>query len=135
MFQTFQLFFTQTAVHVPDFHLFLIREVDIFQCFCWAVAIQAVVHFGLKLASARQDMYGILFWFSSRFIYFCHLLKQCRAIEILVSSSLLSRWISSRWPFSLSSMENIKTFKNLKNVGFIFRCFGHSSTLKDYVIS
>ena len=57
----FSTFFNRTAVHFPDFQLFLIRAVDIFQCFCRAVAIRAVVHFGLKLASARQDMYGILF--------------------------------------------------------------------------
>ncbi len=36
-------------------------------------------------------MYGILFWFSSRLIYFCHLLKQCRAVEILVSSSFFEQ--------------------------------------------
>jgi hypothetical protein len=91
MFQTFQLFFDWTAVHVRHFHLFLIRAVDIFQWFCKAVAIRAVAHFGLKNAFARQDMYGILFWFLSRCIYFCHLLKQCRAIEILVSSSFFEQ--------------------------------------------
>ena len=36
-------------------------------------------------------MYCILFWFLSRFIYFCHLLKQCRAIEILVLSSFFEQ--------------------------------------------
>jgi hypothetical protein len=51
----FYSFFNRTAVHVPDFQFFIIRAVDIFQCFCRAVAICAVVHFGLKLASARND--------------------------------------------------------------------------------
>ncbi len=36
-------------------------------------------------------MYGILFWFSSRLIYFCHLLEQCWAVEILVSSSFFEQ--------------------------------------------
>jgi hypothetical protein len=36
-------------------------------------------------------MYGILFWFSSRCKYFCHLLERCRAVEILVSSSFFEQ--------------------------------------------
>jgi hypothetical protein len=70
MFQTFNFlysFFNPTAVHVPDFQFFLIWAVDIFQCFCRAVTIQAVVHFGLKLAPAWNDTF---FWFLSSFIYF-----------------------------------------------------------------
>ena len=58
MFQTFNFlysFFNRTAVNVPDFQFFIIRAVDIFQCFCQAVTIQAVVHYGLKLASAWND--------------------------------------------------------------------------------
>jgi hypothetical protein len=60
MFQTFNFlysFFNQTAVYVPDFQFFIFRAVDIFHCFCRAVTIQAVVHFGLKLAYARNDIF------------------------------------------------------------------------------
>jgi hypothetical protein len=77
--------------HAHHFYKKYCRAVDIFQIFCRAVAIRAVIHFCLRNASARQDMYGILFWFLSRFIYFCHLLEQCRAIEILVSSSFFEQ--------------------------------------------
>ena len=87
--------FNKTAVHVPDFQFFIIRAVDIYQCFCRAVAIRAVVHSGLKLASARNDVFLIF----EQFSFFWHLLERCRAVEILVSS----RWISSSWPFSVVS--------------------------------
>ena len=53
----YTVFLNRTAVHVPDFQFFIIRAVDIFQCFCRAVAIRAVVHFGLKLASTQNDVF------------------------------------------------------------------------------
>jgi len=41
--------------------IFIIWAVDIFQCFCWAVAIWAVVHFDLKLASAQKQVNPLFF--------------------------------------------------------------------------
>ncbi len=90
MFQTFNFlysFFSRTTVHVPDFQFFIIWAVDIFQCFCRAVAIRAVVHFGLKFASAQNDIFLIF----EQFSFFWHLLEQCRAVDILVSSSFFEQ--------------------------------------------
>ncbi len=43
----------QTAAHVLDFQFFIIPAVDIFYCFCRAVAIRAVNIFLTKSETAR----------------------------------------------------------------------------------
>jgi hypothetical protein len=63
-------------------------------------AICAVVNLGLKLASGQNDMYGILSWLLGSYIYFWRLLDRWQAIEIILLSSFLSRWILSKWPIS-----------------------------------
>ncbi len=64
------LYINQTAAHVLDFLFIFIWAVANFQTICWLVAIRAVIHFGLKVASARHDMYGILFFISEQFHIF-----------------------------------------------------------------
>jgi hypothetical protein len=90
MFQNFNFlysFFNQTAVHVPDFQFFIIEAVDIFQSFCRAVAIRAVVHFGLKLASAQNDA----FLFLSSFHFFDICSNSVEQLRFWCRSVFLSR--------------------------------------------
>jgi hypothetical protein len=75
------LFYNQTVIHVPDFQFLIIRAVDIFQCFCRAVPIRAVDHFGLKHASARNPSFF-----------------DFRAVFIFMSSA---RTVSSSWDFGV----------------------------------
>ena len=55
------LFFYETAEHVLNLLIFKIQAVAIFQTICRPVAIQAVTYFGLKVATAQHNTFGIFF--------------------------------------------------------------------------